>query len=306
MALTWSAAIKPIFGAYGETLFSGNTDDSFVYAGELKYPFPVNGINYTSIYVGSNTYVTFGAGSSVFPANPTNLTIPAIIMGTGDNSYQLVTKFRLGDADVIHFEGANARSGTPGAPTMLIEWYFWDSGRAQVIIGQHNMLSGWGVSAAGNWLATIPPVQNTSYTLQTTDSGVTWTILEGSWVDDTPTFVPTSGAMGVQTQLLTVSYPSPATRNLQQILQNSRPAPYQGYYKISGTTKRANGEPYSAHVMVYPNNAPGLCVASARTDAVSGAFNIEYLAYGTYTLVAVDPTGTYNDLVYDQATAVPM
>jgi hypothetical protein len=69
---------------------SQSVDDGSV---QIAFPFSINflGQNYSSVFIGSNTYLTFGAGSSIFSGiSPSNPALPGIHLCARDNSYQKV------------------------------------------------------------------------------------------------------------------------------------------------------------------------------------------------------------------------
>ena len=94
----------------------------------VALPFPVtfNGTSYTTVYVGSNGYLTFGAGSAVNSGiNLLNPALPAILINAGDRSYQRVyTGSEDGNATFrIRYEGSNG-AATPGFSTIFWEVTF--------------------------------------------------------------------------------------------------------------------------------------------------------------------------------------
>ena len=80
---------------------------------------------------------------------------------------------------------------------------------------------------------------------------------------------------------------------------------YAGAYKLVGKTI-AGSAPYAAHVMVYPHNAPSVCIRDAMTDSITGTFTFNNLAAGRYLIAAIDTTGTYRMVNYSLVAAVPM
>lgn len=95
----------------------------------ITLPFSVtfNGVSYTNVYVGSNGYLTFGAGSSVFNSlSASNPAIPGIHINARDGSYQRVYKGSLdGNATyIIRYEGSLLTSGTPGSSNVFWEIKF--------------------------------------------------------------------------------------------------------------------------------------------------------------------------------------
>ena len=141
---------------------------------------------------------------------------------------------------------------------------------------------------------TVPQVNNTQIRLYVNGNSASY-------------FIPTSGKeLLINTLLNKQSQVNKFA--IVQSLDNSvnRPTIYSGMYKIAGTTKKAGSIPYPANVLVFPDESPGLCVASARTDSITGTFVINNLAAGKYIVVGLDPTGSFNDATYDHVTSVPM
>ena len=77
---------------YDEGTTVPNQDDSFI---PLRIPWTITflGADYTSgnVFLGSNTYLTFGSGSTVFQnLSESTPNLPKIMIGSGDNSFQKV------------------------------------------------------------------------------------------------------------------------------------------------------------------------------------------------------------------------
>jgi hypothetical protein len=86
-----------------------------------------NTSTYNGVYVGSNTYLTFGSGSSNYSGlSASNPAIPGVHMCAADNSYQKVF-YKLDSTGVmrVRYEGNNATSGTVGSPTIVYEAVFY-------------------------------------------------------------------------------------------------------------------------------------------------------------------------------------
>lgn len=134
--LPLSATFGPTTRALGSivgmtTRISSSQDDTYVM---INLPFSVNflGTNYSAVYIGSNSYATFGTGSSKFSnISGSNPPIPGIHISAADNSYQRVFTISessdLGTAFRIRYEGTNSRSGVVGAPNMVWELTFYQS-----------------------------------------------------------------------------------------------------------------------------------------------------------------------------------
>lgn len=119
-------------GSSGLTLlYDSNTNDASV---KITIPFTWTflGTNYGNdanggIYVGTNSYITFGAGSSVYSSlSATNPALKAIHIGSGDYSLQrLYGAYQSGNSwYLLRFEGTANISGTTGSPTIVWECIF--------------------------------------------------------------------------------------------------------------------------------------------------------------------------------------
>ena len=131
-----------LFGGAGLTSATtptfGTNDDGYW---TLSLPFNItyNGTSYSSIFIGTNSYITFGAGSSEyinmsagFPA------LPKIMISAADNSAQRIYYGTVGSAPnrtyLVRWEGTNATSGTLGSPNMVWEATFYENAPTRVDI----------------------------------------------------------------------------------------------------------------------------------------------------------------------------
>lgn len=109
---------------------NGSVDDGFVTI-SLGFNIIYDGNTYSTVYVGSNSYITFGAGSSIYAGVSASNTpaLPTIKLSAADNSYQKVTSGSpLGaGTKTIRFEGTASTSGTVGAPNMVWEVTFYQN-----------------------------------------------------------------------------------------------------------------------------------------------------------------------------------
>jgi len=117
---------------------SGTNDDGFW---TLTLPFNVEFIGLTTniVYPGTNTYITFGGGSSAF--NGLSFSNPAfrkIIMSSADNSCQRIYYGTEGSSPNrtyrIRWEGTNSTGGTLGSPNMVYEATFYEASPSQIDI----------------------------------------------------------------------------------------------------------------------------------------------------------------------------
>jgi len=115
---------------------TGNNDDG-VWALNLPFDITFLGTNYSTIYVGTNHYVTFGGGSSNYASlSATNPNLPKIMWCADDNSVQRIYYGVEGSAPNrtyrVRVEGNASTSGTVGSPGMLCEYTFYESTPTQI------------------------------------------------------------------------------------------------------------------------------------------------------------------------------
>ena len=122
--------------ASSTTPTSGNNDDGYW---TLSLPFNIEflGTTYSTIYVGTNHYLTFGSGSSNYTSlGPTNPNLPKIMWSCDDNSVQRIYYGTEGSSPNrtyrVRVEGAAATSGTLGSPTMVNEYVFYEDTPTQI------------------------------------------------------------------------------------------------------------------------------------------------------------------------------
>ena len=118
--------------------FTGGVDDGFW---QVDLPFPISflGTTYNTVYVGTNSYVTFGGGSTQYAGlNYAAPAFPKILITAADNScqrlYYGVESTTAGNTFRIRWEGCAALHyvgplGTdfPGDPNMVWEMVFYAS-----------------------------------------------------------------------------------------------------------------------------------------------------------------------------------
>ena len=133
--ITATTITNNLLGAAGlaltETPTSGSSDDGFW---ELSMPFnsAYAGFSTNVVYVGTNNYLTFAAGSAQHSnISATNPSLPKIMMRAADNSVQRVYYGTEGTAPNrtyrIRSEGRAATSGSAGSPNMVYEAVFYEA-----------------------------------------------------------------------------------------------------------------------------------------------------------------------------------
>ena len=187
-----SGTKAPIFGAGGGTyppsgwtgLQNVSADDASL---SVSFPFTwtIDSTGYTECFVGSNTYITFGSGSSVFSSlTASNPALNKIHLGAADNSYQRVSTFSSGtNYTRIRYEGNASTSGTVGSPGIVYECTFFNpslfGGRnvVEVLVGNHNRTTGqFGIANTSSYYASGTISANQSYVFEGDSVGTNWTL----------------------------------------------------------------------------------------------------------------------------------
>jgi len=140
---TRTAITKSLLGAGALTVSNspsfGNNDDGYWF---LSLPFNItfNGTVYSTIYVSTNFYITFGGGSTAFSSlGAANPAFNKIMISSADNSAQRIYYGTEGSAPNrtyrVRLEGHNAANGgTLGNPDMLYEAVFYENAPNQIDI----------------------------------------------------------------------------------------------------------------------------------------------------------------------------
>ena len=134
--------VDPIHGTV-----SGNFDDAFF---TINLPFVVSfmGNTYSTAYVGSNSFITFGAGYSAFAGyTEKNPPLPGIFIEAGDRSIQKLYTKTSGDQFTIRYEGATSSTGpsVPGQSEIIWEVNLFPNGKMITSI-ERNYVYGKGFS----------------------------------------------------------------------------------------------------------------------------------------------------------------
>jgi hypothetical protein len=186
----------PTFGAGGSSVHppAGWTSQQNASADDAFRPYTtpfsinVNNTSYSTHNIGSNTYITWGAGSTVF--SNISASVPAnnkLHMGAADNSYQRVSTFTSGTAYTrMRYEGNGSTSGTLGSPGIVLEVTIFnpaDYGGVPVIeilVGNHNRTAGQtGIATPSAYMTTWSIAANTAYVLVGNAAGTAWARYNG-------------------------------------------------------------------------------------------------------------------------------
>jgi hypothetical protein len=106
----------------------------------LPFSITFAGSSTSTVYVGTNFYITFGGGSTVYSAiGASNPLLPKIMVSAADNSAQRIYYGTEGSAPNrtyrVRLEGHNnASGGTLGSPDMVYEAVFYENAPTQIDI----------------------------------------------------------------------------------------------------------------------------------------------------------------------------
>jgi hypothetical protein len=168
---------------------SNSGDDSFYQLPTLPFSWYFFGTNYaSSAYIGSNTYITFGFGSSIYYSLSATNPGRGILVGAADNSWQRVwhgTQTRSErNVFVIRYEGNGSTSGIVGSPGIVLQFTFFEGQKLNINVGVHNRIGGQtGISdgSSYNYSGTWNLNQNTTYALRSDPDGNNWTVYPGQY-----------------------------------------------------------------------------------------------------------------------------
>lgn len=119
------------------------------------------------LYLGTNSYITFGGSSSEYSDLAYDEpTLPKIMVGGADNSLQKMYYGVTGTAPnrmyVVRYQGTDSTSGDPDNPNMIIEYHFKEANNDQIeihiVMNSGGMGDYSGVASANAELAAFPSV----------------------------------------------------------------------------------------------------------------------------------------------------
>lgn len=129
---------------------NASADDAFRTVSAIPFTFYHSGLGTSIVYVGSNSYLTYGGGSNNYSAlSSANPPFPKYFFGSADNSYQRVSYYVSGtDYIRIRYEGNGGTSGTVGNPGIVYEVthfnpsLFNGNNVIELLVGKHNRTAG--------------------------------------------------------------------------------------------------------------------------------------------------------------------
>ena len=192
---------------------AGANDDGYW---TLTLPFNIQFIGLTTniVYPGTNTYITFGGGSTNYSSlSFSNPVFRKIMMSCGDNSCQRLYYGTEGSSPNrtyrIRYEGNNSTTGILGSPGILYEAVFYENAPSQIDIhmGINNAYSNAAGAASSFTNSTHDEFGVTAYNSTNrrgfpqqigkfigTDGNIVYPVINIGALDDS--FVPSGGSIG--------------------------------------------------------------------------------------------------------------
>lgn len=185
----FSTSIVSLIGISGLTLLhSTAADDTFFNLPNIGFDFDLYGVLYrTNIFVGSNSYVTFGFSTNAYSSLDANNPVgPKLLIGGADRSWNQLYGGQFnptngGLAYRIHWKG---NSGTSGSGTVLWEVTLFSNGVIMLVVGNPMFTDGRSCLSNGTFSSPITTnysiAVNTSYVFIPDGSG-SYTVQTGSY-----------------------------------------------------------------------------------------------------------------------------
>lgn len=268
---------------------SGNNDDGYWM---LSLPFSINylGTSYNTIYVGTNFYLTFGSGSTVWSTvNEAAPNLPKIMWCAADNSVQRIYYGVEGNYPTrtyrVRIEGTGTTSGTVGSPGMVCEYVFYEETPEQIdlqvgpttrkIVGggfTTEQLNGWGFVSGQRIPARVAACDLDIEDLYAEGIIMVGAAGNGRWKHDVP-----GGTDWDNSFEMSARYPGSVT---------------EPYYYMRGTSPTANDNSATGTYEL-----PAICVGSVDTVSTDQKVlysdcgpGVDIWAPGTYIISAL-PSG---------------
>lgn len=192
----------PVYGAgngpYPPSSWTGiqnaSIDDGYILVSGFPFTFYHSGVGVTSVYVASNSYLTYGAGSNNFSSlAANNPLLPKYFLGAADNSYQRVAYIISTPNYVrIRYEGTASTSGLAGAPNIVYEVTHFNPSQfngnnvIEVLVGKHARTSGlFGAANNTTYSVSSTIAANQSYVFVGSATGNNHTLYTGYYVSGT-------------------------------------------------------------------------------------------------------------------------
>jgi len=141
------------------------------------------GSNYqSSIFVGSNSYVTYGFGSSSYTGLSASNPGRGLLIQAADNSWQRVWYGTMSSTKTrIYWEGTASTGGTVGSPNMVWEMTHYSNNNIMLVISAMAQSGLNGISNGGSFVIQPSFTASTSWAIESTNFGNSWSFRSGSF-----------------------------------------------------------------------------------------------------------------------------
>lgn len=184
-------------GAYPPSSWTGiwnvTADDAYTIVPNFPFTFRHSGRAVANVYVGSNSYLTYGGGANVFNSlSSSNPPLPKFFLGSADNSFQRISYYISTDYVRLRYEGNGTTSGTVGNPGIVYEVthfnpsLFGGNNVIEVLVGKHNRTAGlFGSANNTTYYVSTTIAANQSYVFDGTATGNNHTLYTGYYISGT-------------------------------------------------------------------------------------------------------------------------
>lgn len=262
----------------------GTNDDGYW---TLTLPFSISylGTSYSTIYIGTNSYITFGAGAQDYQS--LSATVPAvnkICLTAADNSVQRIYYGFSGSSPNrtyrVRVEGTAGTSGTLGYPSMVYEIIFYEATPAQIDLHvgtnakaftpfSSAQLEGWGFVAGARIPKRVSALD--SDIEQAINEGIIFVGAAGNgyWKHDTPGGLDWNNTFEMKARYpLSLSNPYYYMRGTSPTANDTRSHP-DGTYDINNITVGSIDVTVGDYKATYSDCGPGVDIFAPGTNIIS-------------------------------------
>jgi len=197
-----TGAASPVLGSGGATSYDDwqliqneNVDDGFVESGGFGFNIKINNVSYDRCYIGSNGYITFGAGFSDSGVTTTYPPYAKILFASNDVSSQRVFKKQSVTAGgykyfAIRWEGTWDTFGIIGSPTIVTEITFYQlfNNGSQYIEARYGLKDLYFTATlaicrtTGQLGNSATAAANSNYVFTGNNTGTTWSLTSNRYI----------------------------------------------------------------------------------------------------------------------------
>jgi hypothetical protein len=175
-----STQVAPLGSAGMTNIYTGSVDDANINIGDLGFDFPYYDATYrNNVFIGSNSYVTFGFGSSNYSGLSRTNPGRALHLGSADRGYQNVFVKASNGSYRVRYEGS---PGTSGSSSRFLEITFFPDGTMMVARSTPDNGGLWTATKGdGTSYTDFAPTTETSFVVQPNADRTAYTVQPGSY-----------------------------------------------------------------------------------------------------------------------------